>query len=167
MPRRPISRDLKARIPVLFYEQGMKVAQIRHVLGVGKTLVYDTLKFHNQYGVPYNPNIGHKGRPRILSSADAEFLFNLLSRRKTLFLEEIQELLLTYRGIHLSTPTILRSMRHLYFSRKRIHSQAEERNDLERSAWMNMIADLVPNPDMLMFTDEASRNRRTQQRRYG
>ncbi|THV05787.1 hypothetical protein K435DRAFT_646603 [Dendrothele bispora CBS 962.96] len=58
-------------------------------------------------------------------------------------------------------------MRHLYFSRKRIHSQAEERNDLERSAWMNMIADLVPNPDMLMFTDEASRNRRTQQRRYG
>ncbi|THU95798.1 hypothetical protein K435DRAFT_829001 [Dendrothele bispora CBS 962.96] len=169
MPRRTISRDLKARIPVLFYEQQMSVTRIRKVLGIGKTLVYDTLEYDRLYGQPYNPHAHHTGRPRKLTSHDARFIFNLrlISRRKTLYLDEIQLQLSIHMGIQVSITTVLRTMCRLYFSHKCTSAQAAERNDLQRAAHMFKIGELCTHPDQLMFTDEAARNRRTSQRRYG
>ena len=44
---------------------------------------------------------------------------------------------------------------------------ALERDDLRRSAFMNTIADEVPDPHMMMFIDEAARNQRTSQQSKG
>ncbi|THU79405.1 hypothetical protein K435DRAFT_823898 [Dendrothele bispora CBS 962.96] len=167
MPRRRVSRDLKARIPILYHQHGLSVKDIRHVLGVGKTLVYDTLEYDRLYGVPYNIHARHPGQPHKLDSSDVEFILNLLTHRRTLYLDEIQTQLLNCCGIWVSTTTILRTTRRLYFSHKCVSTKAEEANDLQHSHYMVRIAEIVPNPDMLMFTDKASRNRRTHQQRYG
>ena len=61
----------------------------------------------------------------------------------------------------ISIPTILRTLQHLHYSRKGVSVRVLERDSLLRSAFMNRIADEVSNPDMLMFVDEAARNKRT------
>ena len=54
MPRRTVSRDLKDRIPILHYKHGYKVSEICGVLGVRKSLVYQTLAYHRLYGTCIN-----------------------------------------------------------------------------------------------------------------
>jgi hypothetical protein len=51
---RTISRDLKVRIPTLHYH-GYAVKEICDLLGIGKSLVYKTLQYHQIYGLTYNP----------------------------------------------------------------------------------------------------------------
>jgi hypothetical protein len=45
MPTHSVSCDLKARIPVLFYDQGFTMDQICSIVGVKKSLVYKTLQY--------------------------------------------------------------------------------------------------------------------------
>jgi len=61
----------------------------------------------------------------------------------------------------------MRALHHLHYSRKCVTVHAMERDDLMRSAFMNRIADEVPSPDMLIFIDEAARNRRASARPKG
>ena len=51
-----ISNDLKGRIPALHHEQGYSVKKICQLLNIKKTLVYETLKHHRTFSVPYDPN---------------------------------------------------------------------------------------------------------------
>lgn len=158
MPRRPVSRDLKARIPILFHEQNLKVKEICTVLGIRKTLVYDTLKLHRTFGLAYNPHAKHVGRERSLTTIDMKYIYNLLQQRHLVYLDEIQKDLSTQRHVHVSIATMLRTLHRLHFTRKCVSARALERNDLQRSAFMNRIGAQVPDPAMLMFVDEAARN---------
>jgi transposase len=167
MPRRTVSRDLKARIPILRHEQGLSVEKICDLLGIKKSLVYQTLAYSRTYGTHYNPNPYRSGRHRILSPTDVDFIYSLLERRHCSYIIEIQEELARERGVHVSHTTLLRTLCQLHFSRKCVSIPALERNDLERSAFMNHIATEVPDPEMLMFIDEAARNRRTSGRNWG
>ncbi|THU83295.1 hypothetical protein K435DRAFT_429354 [Dendrothele bispora CBS 962.96] len=163
---RPFSKDLKARIPILYHEYGLKVPRICKLLGIKKSLVYTTLEYYHIYGVPYNPQARRVGRPRILTFPNMRYIFNVLSRHRTMYLSEIQEELRNC-GTTVCLATIFHTLRRLYFSNKSVSAQALERNELDRSAFMNRMADLVQHPNQLMFTDEASRDRRTQQRKFG
>lgn len=167
MPSRMISRDLKDRIPVLFFQQGLTVQQICTVLGVKKTLVYNTLDCHTRHGTVYNPLANRSGRTRLLNSTDIKFILALVEQCHTIYIDEIQEKLLSQRGVSVSVTTLLRTMRRLEFSRKCVSVHALERNDLLRSAYMNRIADIAPDPNMLMFLDEAAKNDRTTGRTKG
>lgn len=167
MPPRNVSKDLKDRIPPLYYEQHYKVKEICEILGVKKSLVYQTLAYHRDYGVSYNPHSHRSGRPRSLSMIDIKFVRSLLERRHASYADELQRGLLNQRGVPTSVTTILRTMRRLHYSQKTVSIRALERNDLVRSDFMNRVADEVPNPDMLMFIDEAARNKRTSGRRKG
>jgi transposase len=167
MPSRSVSHDIKAQIPVLVHEQGFIVKEVCDLLDVKKTLVYRTLRYARMYGIPYNPH-GHKpGRKRILTQGDVKFIVALLDRRHCLYIDEIQEHLNNERGVFPSIPTILRTLQRLHYSRKGVSVRALERDNLLRSAFMNRIADEVSNPDMLMFVDEAARNKRTSGRPKG
>jgi transposase len=168
MPTRIISRDLKARVPVLFFDQDKSVPEICSLLGVKKTLVYNCLDNHTTYGVAHNPN-GRRstGRPHHLSATDITYIEALLEQTHSIYLDEIQEKLLTQRDVDVSITTLLRTLRRLHFSRKCVSIRALERNDLVRSAYMNHIADIVPDPNMLMFMDEAAKNDRTTGRSKG
>jgi transposase len=166
MPRH--SQDLKARIPILFYEQHFTVKEICKILGIQKTLAYSSLMCFRMYGIAHNPHaIRRTGRRRLLSSTDIKFVASLIGRRHTIYLDEIQNELHEHRKIHISVPTLCRTLRRLALTRKVVSARALERDDLLRSAFMNLIADEVPDPRMLMFIDEAARNRRTSQRSWG
>ncbi len=166
MPYRPVSKDLKARIPIL-QQQGYNVKKICNILGIRKTLVYRSLAHDRRYGVPHNPHSRCSGRHRVLSHEDLKLIIALLNRRHCIYLDELQAEVFNTRGILLSQSTLMRTLHQLHISRKCVSARALERNDLIRSAFMNRIADEVPNPDMLIFIDEAARNRRASARNRG
>lgn len=167
MPQRYVSQDLKARIPVLFYDQGYSAKEICGILGIKKSLVYQALAYFKAYGVAHNPLARKSGRRRLLSVADVNLVSALVNRRHTIYLDEIQDELYQERGVFVSIPTLCRTLRRLDFTRKIVSARALERNDLLRSAFMNKIADEVPDPNMMMFVDEAARNRRSSMRPRG
>ena len=163
MPFHPISNDLKVRIPIL-QQQGYNVKKICNLLGIKKTLVYRSLAHVRRYGVHYNPHSRQSGRHRALSHEDLKLIVALLNRRHCIYLNELQADLYNIRGTLISQTTLMRTLHHLHYSRKCVTTRALERDDLMRSAFINRIADEVPNPDMLMFIDEAARNRRASAR---
>ena len=55
----------------------------------------------------------------------------------------------------------------MHYSHKGISAHALERDDILRSAFINTIADIVTDPHMLMFVDEAARNKKTSARTKG
>lgn len=167
MPPHSVSRDLKARIPILRYEQGLSVKKICDLLGIKKSLVYKTLTYSRTFGVHYNPNVRNTGCRRRLSPTDITFIQSLLERRHCIYIDEIQEELATGRGMDVSHSTLVRTLRRLHFSNKCVSARALERNELLHSAYMNRIGTEAPDPEMLMFIDEAARNRKTSGRRNG
>ena len=60
----------------------------------------------------------------------------------------------------LSQTTLLHTLSQLHYSHKIVTVWAWERDNLMHSAFMNRVADEVPNRDMLIFIDEAVHNRR-------
>jgi hypothetical protein len=111
MPCRTVSRDIKARIPILFFEHCRSIQDTSAVLGIGKSLVYDTLQFQPIYDVSYNLLARRPGRHRSLTPTDLLFIRGLLDNCHCIHLDEIQDHLLTPRGINLSIPTIFRTLR--------------------------------------------------------
>lgn len=167
MPTRTISRDLKNRIPVLFYRDGYNVKEICTILGVQKTMVYRALTLYRHFGQPYNPFAKKGGRPRVLSRIDLKYINSLVQRRHTMYLDELQDKLLQNRGTSVSVTTIYRALRRLNYTNKRVSAVALERNDLDRDAFMNSMANIVTRLDQLVFIDEAARNRKTSGRIHG
>ncbi|KAI9440750.1 hypothetical protein H4582DRAFT_1812193, partial [Lactarius indigo] len=90
MPPYTISRDLKARIPILFHEQHLTVDNICHILGVKKTLVYKILQYFHVYGTTYNPHAHRRGHHRVLSLIDIKFIAALVEQRHCIYLDEIK-----------------------------------------------------------------------------
>lgn len=152
------------------FVEHLSVKDICWLLAVKKTLVYDVCNNYLKYGVCANPtrfHHHHPGRPQILDSVDIRFLKSLLAQDPCLYLDELQEQLLLRRGVSISVPTILRTLRRLHFSRKGVSVEALERNDLDRAAYMNFIGDLVTDPAQLMFIGEAAKNEKTVNRKFG
>ena len=163
MPRRHVSQGIKDRIPYLRYVEQLSVKKIGHILGVQKTLIYDTLANYQMYGVTHNPTAytnSPQGRHHKLDSVDVRFIRAQLEQEPCLYLDELQDILLARRNISVSVSTLLRTLRHIHFSHKHISIRALERNDREWSAYMNHIGELITDPAQLMFIDEAARNKR-------
>jgi len=166
MPPHTVSRNLKACIPVLRYA-GYSIKEICGLLGIKKSLVYQTLHFYSTYGVCYNPNSRKPGRRRKLTSIDIAFVKSLVSQNHTIYLDEIQEQLLIRQGTQTSVSTLKRTLCRLHLSNKDVSGRVLERNTEQCAIFMNWMADLVGDPNMLMFSDEASKDERTSARRRG
>ncbi|KAN0131059.1 hypothetical protein V8E53_011192 [Lactarius tabidus] len=167
MPPHTISYDLKAQIPALFFEQNLTVDQICVVLGVKKSLVYKSLQYFRRYGTTHNPHAHKVGRNRTLSPGDIKFIATLVDWRHCIYLNEIRQALSEHCGHVVSASTLSRTLQHLDFSQKCVSRRALERNDILQADYMNRIADIATNPDMLMFIDEAACNRCTSGRSKG
>jgi len=103
-----ISNDLKGRIPALHYEQGYSIKKICQLLNIKKTLAYKTLKLHRKFGVPYNPHARQQGVcPHCLTTTDLSFICALLDQQHTVYLDEIQEQLLSCHGVKVSISTLM------------------------------------------------------------
>jgi hypothetical protein len=95
------------------------------------------------------------------------FIRAILSQNHVVYLDEIQEQLRARRNVHVSVPTLTRTLRRIHFTNKGVSGRALERNEQLRAIFMNKIADVVTNPDQLMFGDEAAKDERTSARRKG
>ena len=141
------SQGLKSRIPILFYEQDFTVKEICKILRIQKSLTYSSLTYFRTHGTTHNPHTHHKtGRRRLLHRTNINFVTLLIKQRHTIYLDEIQDQLSQHREVHVSVPTLCQTLRRLAFTRKVISARALERDDLARSAFMNSIADEVPDP---------------------
>lgn len=169
MPPHSVSKDLKARIPVLRYQQGLSVIEICRVLGIKKTLVYKSLHYHHIHGTTCRPIASQtrQGRRRILDAHDISFIRSLISQKHTVYIDEVQEQLLTRRGTQVTITTLIRTLRRLRLTNKAISGGALERNDELRALYMNRMGNLITDPNQLMFADEASKDERTSARRNG
>jgi transposase len=167
MPPHSVSHDIKARIPILHHNLGYSIEEIGKVLGVKKSLIYRTLYFHRAHGQTYNPYSAQQSRRRHLTSTDISFIRGLLHQKHATYLDEIQEQLLARRGTKISISTLSRTLHRLHLTHKNVSGHALERNNELRAVFMNQIADQVPDPNMLMFGDEASKDERTSARRQG
>ncbi len=160
------------RIPYLRYVEQLSVKEIGYILDVRKTVIYDTLANYQTYGVTHNPTAyanspwGHHCK---LDSVDIRFIWAQLEQEPCLYLDELQDILLVWRNISVSVPTLLKylcfgsnSFAHAstYSSHKHISIKALEQNDRERSAYMNHIGELITDPAQIMFIDEAARNKK-------
>jgi transposase len=153
------SDDLKACIPILI-DSSMSPEETCHVLGVKCTLVYTTLKLHSEYGLPYCPDCARRGRHHILSHTDVRFINSLLEHDHTLYLDEIRDWLTMECNIYVSISTIKRTLNRLCLSHKGTSSAAKERNELLHTAFLLRMAEVMMNPDMLLCTDESSKDDR-------
>ena len=61
----------------------------------------------------------------------------------------------------------MRTLCQLHLTNKDVSGRALERNVEQRAIFMNRMEDLVEDPNMLMFGDEASKDERTSARRRG
>ena len=166
MPPRTVSLDLKARIPALRH-LGYSVKEICGLLDIKKSLVYQTLRYHAIHGVCYNPTSHRRGRPRKLTSTDISFIKALISQHHTIYLDEIQEQLLSRRGAQISIPTLMRTLCRMQLTNKDVSGRALERNVEQRAIFMNYMAEIVQDLNMLMFGDEAAKDERTCVRKRG
>ncbi|KAG1811313.1 hypothetical protein EV424DRAFT_1327736 [Suillus variegatus] len=163
MPLRTVSADLKARIPIL-RRHGHSVKHICHLLGVKKTLVYKVLQLFplvSQY------RCSNQGRCRSLTVNDITFITTILRHCPTIYLDELQQELCSCCGVFVSIPMLFRTFRQLHVNHKCISAYALERNEELCAMFMNSIAKIAPNLEMLMFGDEAAKDERTIIGRHG
>ena len=78
MPPHSVSRDIKARILILRYNLGYSVKEIGEVLGIKKSLIYNTLHLHQTHGLTYNPHSAWQSHRQHLMSMDILFIRGLL-----------------------------------------------------------------------------------------
>ena len=153
------SDETKACIPVLC-QQGHSIKDICHPLGIQKTLAYNVLNQHHQFGSISIPHV-------YSSSADLAFISVVVNHCPSIYLDELQDELRLKHNIHATLPTLSCALKQLGVMCKAISTSACERNDLKRALYMNWIAEEVPDPNMLVFIDKAAKDEHTVSRRYG
>lgn len=126
------SQDLRARVPVLRYEQGYSVKRIRTLLGISKTAVYDILnEFKRTRGYDFEPIVGRRtGRRRKLTRGDLKFVAALMEHRRCYYLDEIMAELALRHGVSVSVATIGRVLHRLLVTSKAVSARAAERCEL-------------------------------------
>jgi transposase len=119
------SNDIKACIPFLYFREGYKVKDICRILGLGKTLVYECIQNYMQHQVAHRLHYYQScGCPRIVKHAHVNFIHQCLSTCHSHYLDKLQTELFHTFNIHLSLPTISRTLHRTSLSRKQLLRQA-------------------------------------------
>ena len=139
-----VSHNLKCCIHVLRLELGFSVKEICKILGICKSLVYQTLWYHFIYGTTSNPLFWSHCGPWKLTSIDIAFICNILGQQHTTYLDEIQDKLISRHGTLVSILTLAQTLCWLDFSHKRVSAKTIKRNELLHAAFMNKIGTEVP-----------------------
>jgi transposase len=129
------SDDLRYRIIHWYHEYGLSAVDISTLAGCSVRTVFSVLAYFRDYHNIRNPFAHRRGRKRILTSTDIDFIASVIDARPKIFLDELQEDLAHYRGIDVSIVTLSRTLRRIAISKKKVSSSAAERNELLRAMW--------------------------------
>lgn len=149
----PVSLELCKWIVAWRYELKMPIDAIVLLSGCSKCTVNNVLSTYCQYDQVTNPLIRPWGWPHILNRNDLNFIDSVLAAEPALYLDEIQEKLLTFQDIEVSISTISRILSWLDHTHKGIAKEALEREELLRATWQIDMAQY--DPQQLVFIDEA------------
>lgn len=160
-----LSKDLRERIIIWHYEDGMPPVEVAALAGCCVRSVYNVLQLYNRFGATSNPYARLRGRHRTLTTADVNYLHSLLLANPTLYLDELQQQLLDARGVNVSLATISRTLHRLHLSHKNTASPALEQNEMLRAVWQAAHGDIPL--EYIVWIDESAVDDRTNQRRMG
>jgi transposase len=118
------SKDIKAHVPFLYFQEGYKVKDISRILGLDKSLVYECIRNYTQHHRTHRPHAVPQGRPCIVKHIHVNFIRQLLSTCCSRYLDELQAELLRSFGIHISLPTISQTLHRTSLSCKWLWKQA-------------------------------------------
>jgi transposase len=163
---RAISVDLKERIVKWYHEDGMTMEQISSHASVSVGLVSKVISIHRQYGQVADPFRCRTGRPSYLRNGNATYLQAILNANPALFLDEIQERLLSVRNLDVSIATICRALRQLDLNRKCISKTAMQCDEELRTLWEAEMAEYT-DPEAFVFLDESAVDQSTAHRSHG
>lgn len=119
-----------------------------------------------QFGDITPPANGILGRPRLLSGDQVDGLLSELRDFPELTLSEMQDWVLITHDLEISKTALHHLLRDVAWSRKLLRKAASERNEEDRTAFMDFIkANILAS--MVVAVDETSKDNRTIFRCYG
>ena len=161
-----VSDEMHARIITWHEEKHLSPKEIADLAGCCVRTVYYILSYHREFNTSRDPfTRGAHGHPRSLDTGDMNYIAALIDARPKIYLDEIQEQLLTARDVLVSVPTLSRALRHMALANKQVANAALERNELLRATWQAAYADIPA--EYCVWLDEASVDDLTNQRTAG
>ena len=139
------------------------------ILGIKKSLAYKILSLHAKYGTVTDPyKYSHLlGCHQVFSSADISFIFAIVQHHSTIYLYKIQHKILMKYQKFVMLPTLLQTLQHFHITQKVISALAAEQNKEMWTIYMNCIIADILDPNMLIFIDEAAKNKWMSAHLYG
>ncbi|KAJ7212603.1 hypothetical protein GGX14DRAFT_332640, partial [Mycena pura] len=105
------------------------------------------------------------GRARLMHPTHCNFVVALIERQPDIYLDEIQLQLIIMHDLHVSLPTLSRTLHRLGYTSKKLSRVAAERSAEKRQAFEHEIGRYPL--DYLVFADEAAVNILTTYRSNG
>ena len=159
------SEDLRWRVIWRHFLQNKSARAISKEMYLGKSTVFRYIHKYNATG-DIMPTVQRRHGPApAMSEFELVTILQLLFRRPSSYLHEIQDELRKITGSSYHAATICRAIRHLGMSRKLLRQVARQRCTIQRARFMFEIMDF--DPKTLIFIDETGSTRRNAIRRYG
>ncbi|KAJ7053104.1 hypothetical protein C8F01DRAFT_1330733 [Mycena amicta] len=121
-----LSADLKQHIAAMYLEDGIKMVDIAKSQRVLIGLVSKVVGHVHQYGGMENPFVKPTGVKPVLNNEDWAFLRALHEANAMLYLDDIQEKLLSLRNVSVSIATLCRELQKMCLARKKVSKAAAE-----------------------------------------
>ncbi|KAJ7661104.1 hypothetical protein B0H17DRAFT_953832 [Mycena rosella] len=151
-----ISSEKKKLVIHLYHNRGRKQADIARDLNISLSSVEKILGRYRRdtQGLHAPPTLRVRGRPRILKTANVDFIVGLVERTPDIYLYEIQAELEELCDVEASLVSIWRALRRRGYTRKRVCGQTQ------------FIHSLFLIPVLGFSSGRSTRRRRTYQLRH-
>jgi transposase len=163
---RHIDPQIKERILWLHHHAALDDVTLSDLFDVSERSIQrwaSNLKQFDDITPPANPI---QGRPRILSGDQIDGLLSELTDFPELTLSEMKDWVLITHDLEISKAALHQLLRDVAWSRKLLRKAASERNEVDRTAFMDFIkANILAS--MVVSVDETSKDNRTIFRHYG
>ena len=159
------SKDIRWRMIHQRCSLGLTYAQIATNLNVDPSTVCRTVQLFEQTGTVESIQGYHEKTTKRLSSTDELVLMEAIVRQPSIYLYELQNILLQTTGTTICLAAIHNFLTYQGFTHKKLSHRALQRSDQLRENFLSEIS--LYEPHMLIFVDETGSDRRTALRKYG
>ncbi|KAJ7077634.1 hypothetical protein B0H15DRAFT_738610, partial [Mycena belliarum] len=162
-----ISRDLK-EAALRLWDLGWEEAEIMQGLVISRSSLYRWKKLFEEFGSQVCPQSPLRGHPRVITQAVLTAIYDIYQKNSTIYLDKLRWWLAIHHNIVISVSALQRNLEQVGLAHKLLHIIARERTKQQHDDYHDAInSDLGGDSDVLIFTDETSKNDRANTRRYG
>ena len=158
------SSDIRWRMVHQRCSLGLTYTQIATNLNVDPSTVCRTVQLFEQTGTVESIQGYHEKTTKKLSSTDELVLMEAIVKQPSIYLHELQNILLQTTGTTICLTAIHKFLAFQGFSHKKFSHRALQRSDQLRDKFISEIS--IYESHMLVFVDETGSDRRTALHRY-